>query len=109
MLGSLRTVADERAPHVEVIMGTIEGVTTDRATTSGFAGALARWLVGLGRTIGAAPEFTRELGALRFDGFCRFSNELEQTAAHGYARMVELIDRTKAPTPISGSVCGHAG
>jgi hypothetical protein len=99
LLGSLRTVADERAPHVEAIMGAIEGATTDRATNSGVTGAIARWLIGLGRAIGAAPEFTKELGALRFDGFCRFSNELEQTAAHGYARMVELIDQIEGAHP----------
>jgi hypothetical protein len=93
LMGALRTVAEGSRSPVEALLGQIEGVVTHHATTSRWSGAVARWLISLGRLTGAAPEFTAELKAMPFVSFCRFSNELEQTAAHGYARIITLLSK----------------
>ncbi|HTQ06768.1 MAG TPA: hypothetical protein VMI54_23085 [Polyangiaceae bacterium] len=92
LMEALRIVDDERAAVLRSALGTMEGRVTDLATSTGPLGPLARWLVGLGRATGAAPEFTRYLAELDLRGFFEFSDELEQTANRGYLRILELID-----------------
>jgi len=98
LMGSLRKI-DSSDIQFQRAMGSLEGKMTHLATSSGPEGIVARWLIGLGRLVGKAPEFTRYLGEVDLNGFFELSRELEHTAASGYSRIVSLIDDVEA-------VCG---
>jgi hypothetical protein len=99
LMSALRSVDGVRAGAIQSLMGSVEGLMTQFATEQGLASPLARWLIGLARSTGAAPEFTRYLGELGLGEFLRFAMELEDTARRGYRRILELIDEIDVKTP----------
>jgi hypothetical protein len=92
LIDSFRSVDGVRARGIRTVMGSVEGLMTQVATSSGMGGPVSRWLIGLARAAGAAPEFTKYLSELDLRGFFRFSMELEETAHLGYARVLDLLD-----------------
>ena len=97
LIESLRRVGEEQATRAQQLQGSIEGRMTDLASGQGMSGAVARWLIGLARVTGQAPEFTAGITAMRFDQFCRFTHELEETTSDGYRRIVELMKQIQRP------------
>jgi hypothetical protein len=99
LMNALRSVNDERLTVARSVMGAVEGKVAQLATSDGWLGPFARLLISFGRVTGQAPEFTQQLRGLGLRDFCRFSHELELTASHGYARIIELIDQLDAREP----------
>lgn len=93
LLDSLRRVGGIDGARRDALRGSLEGLVTSLATDSGISGHVARWLVGISRKFDLAPEFTAALAPMSFATFCRFSRELEQTAAEGYERIADLQQR----------------
>lgn len=96
LMRAFRIVDDQRLSAIRTFLGAAQGRMTDWATKQGPLGPVARWLVGIGRAAGAAPEFTVFLDALTLGGFFTFSAELEETAHRGYSRILQLLDLLEA-------------
>jgi hypothetical protein len=92
LIGSLRVVDEKQLTILRSLLGTIEGVITHCATANGWRRPLTNSLVGVGRVVGLAPEFTKAFHSLTLRQFLRFSHELETTAKEGYERILQLLE-----------------
>jgi hypothetical protein len=102
LVEALRVLDDARLATMSSIIGAIEGRVTHCATANGWTASIATFLVGLGRAVDRAPEFTKAFHALTPRQFFRFSHELETTAKEGYERIIALIEQIDA-TSTAGS------
>ncbi|HET9930726.1 MAG TPA: hypothetical protein VFQ35_08570 [Polyangiaceae bacterium] len=96
LVQSIRILGETRMTALQTLMGDIEGRLTHAATASSWLRSVASFLVGVGRTMGQAPEFTKAFQELTPRQFFRFSHELETTAKEGYVRILELLERLES-------------
>ncbi|RYZ09234.1 MAG: hypothetical protein EOO73_05595 [Myxococcales bacterium] len=91
LVDALRTLDQSRLTAAQSVFGAMEGRMAHRATTNGWTGVIAATVIGLVRSAGGAPEFTKAFRSLNPREFFRFSHELETTAQEGYERILELL------------------
>jgi hypothetical protein len=91
LVDSLRILDERRLTAALTLLGALEGRVAHRATADGWLAPIASSLVGLSRSAGLAPSFTKAFRALSPREFFRFSHELETTAKEGYSRILELL------------------
>src|ERR1700678_659951 len=73
-------------------LGGIEGRTIGTLVSGDkFARAGARLALALGSLIQDVPEFVSEIQQMPFEGFAVLNADLEETAIHGYERMLHLL------------------
>lgn len=99
LVQSLRILGEARATELQTLVGDIEGRMTHTATANSWLRSIASFLVGIGRAMGHAPEFTKAFAELTPREFFRFSHELETTAKEGYARILELLEVLEREPP----------
>jgi hypothetical protein len=87
VLGAVRRVDGNVLPVLQEIEGKLEGDTTRAAARGSW---LARLIIAVGSSLGKVPAFAQEIDAMCAREFFQFCRELEETAALGYDRMVDL-------------------
>jgi hypothetical protein len=83
---------DRLTASLQDTLGQIEGRII-AALTSGdrFARARARLALSVGSLVQDVPDFVSAIGDMPFGGFAALNADLEETAIHGYHRMLELL------------------
>ncbi|WP_394842182.1 hypothetical protein LZC95_34525 [Pendulispora brunnea] len=89
LLGAVRLADGDRNPALEEIQGKLEG----EVTLAGCSGSVfARLAIAIGAFFEQVPAFAKEIDAMTLLEFYGFCAELEDTASHGYKRMIALSD-----------------
>ncbi|MFZ5893358.1 MAG: hypothetical protein ACOY0T_20020 [Myxococcota bacterium] len=108
LVEALRILDETRLTATRSMLGAIEGRVTHSATSNSWASSIATFLVGLGRSAGLAPEFTKAFRSLTLRQFFRFSHELETTAKEGYARILDLLQLLLTPLDEISTASSHS-